>query len=84
MKKLALVFLALAVAPSAASADASPLRQKQYTEAQDICAAHGIGRTAGQLYWYCVNSYLSRYRWAAAEHPDGSLQVIAPHQTGYF
>jgi hypothetical protein len=70
---------------------ASDYRQKQYAEAQSSCEAQGIGPSigaAGSKFWYCVNAYLwPRYKWMAAQNPDGSLHVIlhrAEWQPGYF
>lgn len=64
----------------------SPLRQKQFVEAQNVCEAKGIRPSigaAGSIYWHCVNAYLwPRYRWQAALNPDGSLHVIV-HRAGY-
>jgi hypothetical protein len=78
-------------APLPGQKQASPYRQKQFSEAQNNCEAQGIGPSigpAGSKFWYCVNAYLwPRYKWMAAQNPDGSLHVIlhrAEWQPGYF
>jgi hypothetical protein len=78
MKQLALLLLALPLAACASANPPSPLRQAQFAEAKDLCAAHHIKAGASPYYWPCVNAYLSHYRWQAAESPDASLHVIVP------